>query len=52
MDSTPFQVRPVDEPGLENIITVITFQYADNRSVDFIKTKSLAFLNLNNIFAT
>jgi len=36
---------------LEDFIAVIAVQYAGNRRINFIKTKSLAFLKLNDIFA-
>jgi predicted nucleotidyltransferase len=36
---------------LEDIVAIITFKYAGNRRADFIKTKSLALLKLNDTFA-
>lgn len=51
MDSAKIQVRSVDESWLENIAAVITIEYAGNWRVNFIKTKSLAFLKLNDTFA-
>jgi len=51
MDSSKIQVRPVNEPWLENIAAFINLKYAGNRRINFIKTKSLAFLKLNDTFA-
>ena len=46
MDNSKVPVRPANEPGMENITSVGTFKYAGNRGINFIKTKSLAFLNI------
>ena len=46
MDDPKVPVRPVNEPGMENIIAIGTCKYAGDRGINFIKTKSLAFLNI------
>ena len=51
VDCTKIQVRPVNEPGLEDITAVITFKHVGYRRINFIETKSLAFLKLNDTFA-
>ena len=48
LDHTKIQVRPVDEPGLEDIDTFSIIQYAGNRRFGLIETKRLAFLRLIN----
>ena len=51
MDRSKIPVRSVDESRLENIVAVIIIKYVGNRGINFIKTKSLAFLKLNDTFA-
>jgi hypothetical protein len=51
VDYSKIQVRPTYESWMEDFIAFGAFEYAGNRSVNFIKTKSLAFLKHNNIFA-
>jgi hypothetical protein len=51
VDYSKIQVRPAYESRMEDFITIGAFEYAGNRSDNFIKTKSLAFLKHNNIFA-
>ena len=46
MDDSKIQVRPVNESWLENPVTISAFKHAGNRGINFIKTKSLAFLNI------
>ena len=46
MDDTKIQVRSAHEPGMENITAIGAFKYAGDRGINFIKTKSLAFLNI------
>ena len=51
MDSSKIPLLSIDESWLENIIAFIAFEYAGNGCINFIKTKSLAFLKLSDIFA-
>ena len=46
VDDSKIQVRPANESWMENPFTIITFKHAGNRGINFIKTKSLAFLNI------
>ena len=46
MDDTKIQVRPAHESGMEDITAIGAFEYAGDRRINFIKTKSLAFLNI------
>jgi hypothetical protein len=37
---------------VENIVAFIAIKYVDNRRINFIETKSLAFLKVSDTFAT
>jgi hypothetical protein len=52
MDRSKIPVRSIDESWLENIVAFITVKYAGNRRINFIETKSLAFLKVSDTFAT
>ena len=51
MDSSKIQIRSANESRLEDIVTIIAVEHAGNRRINFIKTKSLALLKLNDTFA-